>query len=72
MNIDEMKEEALRIVLESLFLSARFKRFPNDYSGAAPRRKTAGARGRKRALYASMTGVKKIRFGRFNRYTRLA
>jgi hypothetical protein len=72
-NIDYFKEEALRIALDAVFGSALVrKKFPKCYSGAPARRKAKGARGRKAALYASMTGIKRLRFGRFNRYVRTA
>jgi hypothetical protein len=72
MTIDEITEEALRISLKSVFLSARVRKFPKCWAGAPARRKASGARARKQALYASMTGVKRIRIGAPNQYTRRA
>jgi hypothetical protein len=72
MNIAEITEEALRISLQSVFLSARVRKFPKCYAGAPARRKAGGARARKLALYASMTGIRKIRIRAPNSYTRLA
>ena len=37
-----------------------------------PRQKLRGVRGRRKALYASLTGIKRMRIVRFNQYVRLA
>jgi hypothetical protein len=65
-------EEAFRMELDAVFLSALVRKFPKSYSGAHARRKARGARGRKTALYASMTGIKRLRIRPFNQYVRLA
>lgn len=70
--IDRLQEEALRLALKACFLSARVRKFPKDWSGAPARRKAGSIRGRKRALYASITGFKTLKIAAFKQYTRIA
>jgi hypothetical protein len=70
--IDGLMADALAHALQSCFLSARVRKFPKDYSGAPARRKTSGTRARKLALYASITGFKRLKIAAFSRYTRIA
>jgi hypothetical protein len=70
--ITRMQEELLAMLIDRTVLCADVRKLPKCYGGAPARRKTAGARARKRALYASLTGIRRIRIRLPIRYTRIA